>query len=176
MEIILETKRLILREILEEDIEGMYDLDSDPLVHRYLGNNPINNREEAKAIIANVRKQYDENGIGRWALIDKLTKEFIGWSGLKYEKQVRQEMHYYDIGYRLRRKFWGKGIATESALAALKYGFEVMNLAEIYGGAHIENIASNKILNNIGLKFIETFDLDGEAHNWYGIDKNAWHF
>lgn len=139
----IETNRFILREIAETDLEGIYELESDAEVHNYLGKKPIRNFEEAKSVIDYIRKQYKDEGIGRWAIIDKGTNEFVGWSGLKYEREVRQEMNYYDLGYRLKKKYWGQGIATETAFESLKYGFDELNLQEIFGGAHIENIASN---------------------------------
>lgn len=174
MKIYIETDRLILREIEEYDVQGILELDSDPEVHRYLGEKPIKSIEESESIIRYIRNQYEEDGMGRWAVIDKMTNEFIGWSGLKYEKEVREEMHYYDLGYRLKKKFWGKGIATETALESLKYGFQKMDLKEIYAGAHVENIASNKVLQKVGLTYLETFEYDNEPHNWYKIDKMEW--
>ena len=174
MKVYIETKRLILREMEKTDLQGIFELDSDPAVHRYLGEKPITSLEEAASTINYIRKQYEEDGIGRWAVIDKMTNEFIGWAGLKYEKEVREEMCYYDLGYRLKEKFWGIGIATETAYESLNYGFDVLNLQEIYAGAHIENIASNKVLQKIGLTFLETFVYDSEPHHWYKIDKSAW--
>jgi len=174
MQIQIETNRLILRAIEASDAQGIFELDSDPEVHRYLGEKPIKSIEEAKAIVKYIQKQYEENGVARWAIIDKMTNEFVGWSGLKYEKEVRSEMDYYDLGYRLKKKFWGRGIATETALESLKYGFQTINLKEIYAGAHIENIASNNVLQKAGLKFIETFEYDKEPHHWYKINKNEW--
>lgn len=174
MQIYIETDRLILRAIEASDLQGIFELDSDSEVHRYLGGKPIKSMQEARSTIAYIQKQYEENGIGRWAVIDKMTNEFAGWSGLKYEKEVRSEMYYYDLGYRLKKKFWGRGIATETSLEALNYGFEIMNLKEIYGGAHIENIASNKVLQKVGLKFLETFEYDSAPHHWYKISKDEW--
>ncbi len=116
MKIFVKTRRLILREIIEDDLIGLYELDSDPEVHRYLGNNPVQNIDQSKEIIKFIHQLYEETGIGRWAIIDRETKEFIGWSGLKYEKSLRKKFNYYDLGYRLRRKYWGKGIATKQLL------------------------------------------------------------
>jgi len=93
---------------------------------------------------------------------------------LKYEKELRKDLNYYDLGYRLKRKYWGKGIATETALESLKYGFTVLNLKEICAAADVENIASNLILQKIGLKFIENFEFDGAKCNWYKIEKTDW--
>ncbi len=174
MQTYIETHRLILRAIEEDDLQGLFELDSDPDVHRYLGRKPVKSIQEAESVIRYIQKQYEEDGIGRWAVIDKKTNEFIGWSGLKYEREVRSDMHYYDLGYRLKKKFWGRGIATETALEALNYGFRIMGLEEIYAGAHVDNIASNKVLQKAELRFIETFEYDSEPHNWYRIDKREW--
>lgn len=174
MKIHIETERLIIRDLEKFDAKGIFDLDSDPEVHKYLGKNPINTIEEAQEVINFIRKQYVKNEIGRWAVIDKKTNDFIGWTGLKYEQKLRKNFSYYDLGYRIRKKYWGKGIATETAIESLKYGFTKLNLSEICAAADVNNIASNKVLRKIGLKFIETFDFDGASHNWYKINKLEW--
>lgn len=150
----IETDRLILREIRMSDLQGLFELDSNIQVHKYLGKNPISNLDESKSIITYIQKQYEKDGIGRWAIIHKNTNEFVGWAGLKYEKEVRVEMEYYDLGYRLRQKFWGKGIGTEAAIESIKYGFQTYGLKEIYAGAHVNNIGSNKILQKVGMTFL----------------------
>lgn len=174
MKIYTQSKRFLLREIVEADAADMFELDSDPEVHKYLGNKPVKNIAEVEQMIQFIRAQYEENGIGRWAIIDKLTNEFIGWSGLKLEKQLRKEFHYYDIGYRLKRKYWGQGIATETAIESLRYGFEQLELEEICAAAAIEHKASNHILSKIGLTFSGTFDYEEEPHNWYILRKVDW--
>ena len=172
MKIFVETDRMILREILPTDIEGMYELDSDPEVHKYLGNKPATNMLEIVNIIDFIRQQYIDNGIGRWAIIDKKTSEFIGWTGLKYvTDETNKHKNYYDLGYRLIKKYWGQGIAIETAIASLKYAFDKLNVSEIYAMANCNNEGSNKILKKVGLNFIEKFDLDGIEHNWYKIEK-----
>ncbi|MBQ4820971.1 GNAT family N-acetyltransferase [Aquimarina sp. MMG016] len=174
MKIHIETERLIIRDLEKYDTKGIFELDSDPDVHEYLGKKPIKTMEEAKQVIDFIRNQYVENGIGRWAIIDKKTEDFIGWAGLKYEQVLRKDFSYYDLGYRLRKKYWGNGIATETAIESLKYGFEKLDLKEIGAAADVNHLASNKILKKIGLKFIETFDFEGVTHNWYNIRKSEW--
>ena len=71
MKIFIETKRLILREILPTDVDGLFELDSDPEVHKYIGNKPIKDKNQIIDIINFIRQQYKDNGIGRWAIIDK---------------------------------------------------------------------------------------------------------
>jgi len=174
MKIHFETERLIIRDLEEFDAKGIFELDSDPKVHEFLGKNPIKTIKEAEGVINGIRQHYVANGIGRWAIIDKKTNDFIGWTGLKYEQKVRENFNYYDLGYRLRSKYWGKGIATEAAIESLKYGFETLNLNEICAAAAIDNVASNKILRKIGLGFIETFEHHGIHCNWYSIKKLEW--
>ena len=174
MKVHIETDRLMIRDLELSDAEGMYALDSDPAVHQFLGNKPIQSMQEAIEVIKYIRKQYESNGIGRWAIIDKDTQDFIGWTGLKYEDGLRSEFNYYDLGYRLRKKFWGKGIATESALASLQYGFEKMKLKEIGAAAHVDHLISNKILTKLGLKFVDTFEYEGAPHNWFNIERSQW--
>ena len=155
MKVHIETERLLIRDLEEYDAKGIFQLDSDPDVHEFLGKNPINTIDEAKQEIDFIRNQYVDNGIGRWAIIDKKTDDFIGWTGLKYEQGLRVDFSYYDLGYRLRKKYWGKGIATESAIQSLKYGFEKLDLKEIGAAADVDHLVSYKILKKIGLKFIE---------------------
>lgn len=174
MNIHIETERLVLRDIETIDAAGLFDMDSDPDVHKFLGKKPIKTLEEAQALIARIQSSYELHGIGRWAIVDKITQDFIGWTGLKYETSLRPEFDYYDLGYRLRKKYWGQGIATESAIASLKYGFEQLQLQEINACADVQHTASNHILQKIGLQWIELFEYDGEPHNWYGLTREAW--
>jgi ribosomal-protein-alanine N-acetyltransferase len=156
------------------DAQGMFALDSDPEVHKYLGNNPVKTIQEVESAIDLIRKQYIKNGFGRCAVIDKVTNEFLGWGGIKYEENFRPNFAYNDIGYRFRQEFWGKGIATEVATASLKWGFETLKLKEICGTADVENLASNKVLNKIGLNFKEVVFYEETPCNWYTINEQEY--
>jgi len=170
MKIFAETARLILRELVQADAEGMFEMDGDPEVHLYLGNNPVKSIEQSKADIDFIRKQYTENGIGRWAVIEKATGKFVGWSGLKLIKETNNKhTNYYDLGYRFSKQYWGKGYATETAIAAKNYGFEVLKLDEIIGIADIANLGSIHVLEKVGLKRISTFEYHGIEHHWMEI-------
>ncbi len=173
MKIFLQTERLILREILTSDEDGMFELDSDKDVHKYLGNQPFTKIEESREMIRFIRKQYEDNGIGRWAMINKETNEFMGWTGLKLMKDLTNcHINYYDLGYRLIKRFWGKGYATESAKASVSYGFSALKLNEIYGMADVNNKESRQVLEKAGLKYVEDFDFRGDLHAWYKIVKS----
>lgn len=175
MKFYIETERLILREIIESDIDGMYRLDSNQHVHKYLGNKPITKKEQAEKMILYIRSQYKERGIGRFATIEKSSGSFIGWAGLKLNQGEKETINgfydFIDIGYRFIPDFWGKGYATESALATLAFGFQEMNYPIIYGAAEMNNTASNKVLEKIGLQFSNEFLYEKIKCNWYILKK-----
>lgn len=176
MKFYLETERLILREFRESETEGIFELDSNAEVHKYLGNNPITTYKQAEDIITFFEEQYKERGIGRFAAFEKESGEFIGWSGLKLNTGEKEELNgftdFIDIGYRFIPRFWGKGYASESAFACLDFGFKEMNYDIIYGAADVENIGSNKILQKIGLQFVNEFGFKGVDVNWYELKKS----
>jgi ribosomal-protein-alanine N-acetyltransferase len=170
MNLILETERLILREMLPSDAEALFEMDSNPNVHKYLWNKTLTSIDEVYQYIEMVRNQYLENNIGRFVVVLKETNELIGWAGLKYNtEKVNNKVHFYDIGYRLNEKFWGKGYASEASFAWLDYGFNVMKIKVMEAAAHTDNIASNRILQKIGLKMTEQYLEEGISWNWYEL-------
>ena len=172
---IIETKRLILRELLSEDLDDFFELDSNPMVHQYLGNHPVTDKSKIKDMIEYVQGQYAKNGFGRWAVIDKKSSKFIGWAGLKLVTEMMNDhINFVDFGYRFRQEFWNQGFATESAVASLEYGFNALKVQTIYAATHVQNGASNHILSKIGFKAIDTFDYHGEPQNWYFIHQKDW--
>ncbi|WP_303316937.1 GNAT family N-acetyltransferase [Flavivirga abyssicola] len=170
----IETERLVLRELRMSDLEGMFELDSDPEVHKYLGNKPVKTKEESQKILEGILKQYTERGIGRWALINKETQEFMGWSGLRLNTEYNMNgfTEFYDVGYRIIKRFWGKGYATESGKKAVDYAFKVLKLPELYGITEIGNQASHNALLKIGLEYVEDFYYEEEKLKlrWYKIE------
>ena len=83
-----------------------------------------------------------KNNLGRWAIHTKDNMDFIGWCGLEYWPGLDE----IDLGHRLMQKAWGKGFATEAAQQSLEHGFKRLDLNLITGRAHIENLASIKVL------------------------------
>ncbi|PYF76980.1 GNAT family N-acetyltransferase [Pedobacter nutrimenti] len=170
MSIFIETKRLYFREILEDDDHNMYELDADPEVHKYLGKKPISKIEEAREVITFIRQQYIENGIGRLAIIEKDTNNFVGWGGLKLIKELtNSHINYHDLGYRFMKKYWGKGYATESSLAVIDYAFMRLKLPVIYAIADENNLQSQKVLEKCGFKKRDLFDYQSQPHYWLDL-------
>lgn len=175
MKFYIETERLAIRAFQESDLDAMFQLDSNPEVHRYLGNKPVKSKADALEKIKHVMEQYEKFGIGRFTCIEKSSGDIIGWSGLKFNTGEKEELNgfrdFIDIGYRFIPEYWRKGYGYESAVACLDFGFNTMNYDIIYGAADINNIGSNKILKKIGLHFVNEFLYENERINWYELKK-----
>ncbi|SHL93172.1 Protein N-acetyltransferase, RimJ/RimL family [Chryseobacterium contaminans] len=170
----IETQRLILRKIEEEDAERMFLMDSDPEVMKYLGT-PVKSIEESKEIIKMIQKQYEENGVGRLAVIEKESGLFIGWCGLKLLKEpVNGHVETLDLGYRFIPEFWGKGYAWEAANATLDYGFNELNAHTIFAFADVGNTGSNYILTKLGFENTEEFEDSGVNCSWYELKREKY--
>jgi len=164
---VLETKRLILRQFFPEDATDLYELNLDEDVIRYTGDEPFKDVAQAAVFLKNY-SDYDENGYGRWAMIEKGTGRFIGWCGLKLHPDSGET----DIGFRLFKAYWNHGFATEAAKACIDYGFDTLLLNSIIGRAMATNRASIHVLEKIGLQFEKPFDFHGGPGVIYRITKD----
>jgi RimJ/RimL family protein N-acetyltransferase len=162
--IVLETERLLLREFLPQDADNFFLLNNDPDVLKYTGDKPFKSIEEAAELVSNY-DQYKKYNRGRLTVSLKSTNEFLGWCGLKYHK----EDDLTDIGYRFKKSAWNKGYATESGLASLRYGFEVLKLNEIVGHAMRENLASIRVFQKLNMKYVKDIVCEGHPSVLYKI-------
>lgn len=122
-----------------------------------------------------LKQQYQEHGTARWAVVDKESLECVGWAGLKYMNQpMNKHNHFYDLGYRFKKKHWGKGFATESSRAVLDHGFEKFGTDTIFAITDPRNINSKKVLARLGFEFRETFDYEGDPTDWFELKKADW--
>lgn len=146
----------------------MYRLNADPEVIRYTGDPPFDSVEAAQDFI-NSYDHYQKYGMGRWTVLRKDTGTYLGWCGLK-----QHDAGYVDIGFRFFRAEWGKGYATEAARACLTYGFEELGLNEIVGRAAVENVASVRVLEKLGMEFWKRDECKGiENAVYYRLLKPA---
>jgi len=156
----IETERLILREYTEADALAFFRLNSDPEVMRYVPDEMMTNVDQAREILINhPMVDYKERGFGRSACILKETGEHIGFCGLKYLKEIDD----IDLGFRFIPSQWGKGFATEASLASIRFGFDELHLDHILGLAELENRASIRVLEKVGMQFVDMvrlFDLE----------------
>ena len=173
----LETERLILRPITLDDVVEFYEMDSQPEVHQYLRDEPLESIDEAINLINSLHVQYNKFGIGRIAVIDKSTYEFIGWTGFKYipsETPINNQSDYLDFGYRLRKESWGKGYATEAAMACMKFFNEKLSEFKINAITDVENEVSRHILEKLGFEIQETFEFSPSKAKcyWYKLKRS----
>ena len=166
--IALSTPRLTLREFLTHDAAELYLLNKDPEVLRYTGDLPYRNIGEALTFI-NSYDQYAKYKTGRLAMILKNTHAFVGWCGLKYHPETGET----DLGFRLKKEFWNRGLATEASIACIDYGFKVLKLEAIVGRALKANSASVKVLKKVGMKFSRDFDFEGEPGVLFILENKA---
>jgi RimJ/RimL family protein N-acetyltransferase len=167
MKVILETDRLLLREFVEDDAESFFKLNTDPEVMRFVPDKPLLNVEQARqTLIDHPIADYRRYGFGRGACILKSTGEQIGFAGLKY----LDELGEVDVAYRLLLAHWGQGLATEVALASVRYGFAALGLKRIIGLVMPKNIASVRVLEKTGLRYSGTVTLWGHTFSRYVIN------
>lgn len=151
----METERTFLRKLSVKDASDFYTLNLDSEVLKYTGDVPFENENSAKKFL-NEYDQYSKYGVGRFAVIDKSTFEFMGWCGLKYSADKNE----YDIGFRFFKKYWNKGYATETAKKCLEFGFNNLRINKIVGRAMCDNKGSIKVLEKIGMTCKENFNFD----------------
>jgi len=138
---------------VEDDAEAFFQLNSDPEVLRFVPDKALLNVAQARQIlIDHPIADYRKYGFGSGACILKATGENIGFAGLKY----LEELGEVDVAYRLMPAHWGRGLASEAAIASVRFGFEVLGLKRIIGLVMAENKASIRVLEKAGLRYVET--------------------
>ncbi|WP_413582511.1 GNAT family N-acetyltransferase [Bdellovibrio sp. HCB288] len=155
----IETERISLREFIATDERELLDLDSDPEVMKYLTNGATSSKEDIQRFMNRVSQQLkDSNGkYGVWAAIEKESYQFAGWFHLFPSRQEPENLERLFIGYRLKRKFWGKGYATEVSKALVQIAFEQYGAKEVCAQAMKANLRSQQVMINVGMTFKHDF-------------------
>lgn len=166
---ILETKRLLLRRLVMSDLDELYSFYSDPEVIKYIPDAPRTYEETREELewFMNGHPRYPE--LGLWATIYKETGQFIGRCGLI--PSTIDEQNEVEIAFAMARAFWGKGLATEVALALLQYGFEHLHLLRLICLIEPENLASVRVATKIGMSFEKDGKDDKGPFLIYSINK-----
>lgn len=147
---IIETERLILRELSAEDAEFVLELINEPAWKKNIGDRGIRSAEGAREYILNgPAASYEKFGFGLWLVELKESNESIGICGLI----KRETLEDVDIGFAFLERFWSKGYAVESALAVMDYGRDVIGLKRIVAITVPDNLGSIKVLEKIGMRF-----------------------
>lgn len=161
--VFLETRRLVLRRFVAADIEHLVELDSDPEVMRYLSGGAPTPREAIESsILPRFLASYEKHaGLGFWAAINSDSHDFVGWFGLHPNDSAAAGD--LELGYRLRREFWGRGYATEGARALLEVGFLTFGATRIFAATYQDNLASRRVMEKLGMSFVRSFHITSAA-------------
>jgi RimJ/RimL family protein N-acetyltransferase len=166
----LSTERLDLRPVTLDDVDRLVTLDADPEVMRYINGGTPTPRDEARRIL--------ERSIGhRWLAFEHGAGEFAGWFGLRPSAGRDRE-----LGYRLRRECWGRGLATEGARALVDLAFTKLDATRVWAQTMTVNSASRRVMERCGLHFVRTFlaewpePIDGSEHGdvEYALTRAEW--
>jgi RimJ/RimL family protein N-acetyltransferase len=179
----LHSPRITLVPLSDEHLEYEVELDSDPEVMRYLGNGKARTREEVEQLhrerlaVATLVP-----GLGFWTgFVDGA---FVGWWILESPERsdVDPRERRAELGYRLLRRYWRRGLASEGARELIRHGFEDLGLARIYAETMTINTASRATMASIGLSYVRTFHMSyddpiaGTEHGEveYAISRDGW--
>jgi RimJ/RimL family protein N-acetyltransferase len=163
---VLETDRLILRPLTTGDVLPLHRILNEEDILHYFPNPASPSVERVEKLIGRQLAHWEEHGMGWWGVVPQGQEELIGWSGLQFLPETDE----VEVGYLLSRAYWGKGLATEAAKAALTFGFQTLGLTQIVGLVHPQHIASQRVLEKAGLTFVNRAEYFGMAMLRYAIE------
>ncbi len=157
MQVYLETERLLLRRFTADDVDLVWELDSDPEVMRYLTGGPATPREEIERVYLPHWLAYYERGdrYGFWAAIEKSSGAFLGW--FHFRPLADAPGDEPELGYRLRRAAWGQGYGTEASRALIHKGFTEFGVRRVVASTAAANIGSRRVMEKSGLTLVRTY-------------------
>lgn len=171
---ILETPRLILREFTPQDADALAVVLSDPETMRYYPN-PYD-RAGVEEWIERNRERYKNDGVGIWAMELKGTRnsevqETIGDCGIV--RQHVEDEALYEIGYHLRRDCWGRGLATEAAIACREWAFARLKTDRVISLIRPENLPSRRVAERNGMTVWKEVEWRGLPHYVYSVKRTV---
>jgi RimJ/RimL family protein N-acetyltransferase len=154
----IETERLILRNWRGSDRDPFARMNCDPAVMEHF---PASlSREESDALVDRAEAHLEQHGFGPWAAELRETQEFIGYVSLFIPQFEAAFTPCVEIGWRLARKHWGKGLATEGARALVRHGFEILRLREVVSFTVPGNLRSVRVMEKLGMSRNPLDDFD----------------
>jgi ribosomal-protein-alanine N-acetyltransferase len=177
----LRSARLILRDWRDSDLDAFAALSADPDVMELLMG--PRSRANSDEIAARWRAHFDEHGFGFWVVELPGEADFIGVTGLGHIPYTAHFTPSVEIGWRLARRYWGRGYATEAAAAALDHGFGPLGLTEITANTMPMNHRSRAVMERLGMTRDPSDDYDhprlpadhpGRRHVLYRLQRAAW--
>ncbi len=153
---VFQSERLGFRNWETKDLSPMATLNNDDQVMKFFPFKP--SEEDTRKFISRMQHMYTKRGFCYFAVDVLKTQEFIGFIGLSEQTYLPDLKIFVDIGWRLQKSAWGNGYATEGAKACLLYGFQTMDLTEIYSVASRINKKSIAVMKKIGMQRIKNFN------------------
>lgn len=155
----IETERLLLREITTNDLEEFAQvIFADPDVMRYMAKRDLNPLERAERACKVSAENWSKHGYGAWLITDKNNGKVIG----SCDFDTEEFSSGVELGYNIGKSYWRKGIATETARAAIRFGFEIVKMERIIGVVVPENTASWRVLERLGF----VYERSAKAYGW----------
>ena len=153
----ITTPRLMLRAFTEKDAEPLHHILGEAEVLRYFPSPTPPSLDRVQSMLARQLAHWQEYGYGWWATVLRESQSLIGWCGL----QFLPEFVKTEVAYLLGKPYWGKGLGTEAARASVQFGFETVGLESILAIAHVDNAASRRVIEKLGMALIEQTNLWG---------------
>ena len=166
---ILETARLVLRMFRESDLDAYAGMCADPEVMRHIGDGKPLSRAEAWRNMAMMLGHWELRGYGLWAVEERESSAMIGRVGCWNP----EGWPGFELGWMLRRAYWGRGLATEAARVALGYAFKELNQSHVISVIQPENQASIRVAERLGERYEGTSEVMGISVLVYGIHREA---
>ena len=161
----IETGRLWLRPFTPEDTPTMHRILNGQDVLKYFPGPQTVTGAQVERMISRMLAHWQEHGYGLWAVEQHTTGALLGRCGL----QLITETDEVEIDFILDPASWGQGLATEAGQASLKFGFAQLNLPEVVGIVHPENLASQRVLQKLGMQFAQATEYFGMVVHHYVI-------
>ncbi|MEV8318566.1 GNAT family N-acetyltransferase [Streptomyces sp. NPDC059900] len=149
---LIQTPRLLLRRWRETDVAPMTVINSDPRVMRWIGDGSVHSQEQTRDRIAMWEHEWETEGFGLFAVELRATGELAGFTGLSVPHYLPEVLPAVEIGWRFGPPFWGQGLATEAARAALGFGFAERGLERVVSIVQVGNNASERVMNKLGMR------------------------
>jgi len=166
---IFTTQRLTLRQFMLDDVAALHQILHQEDILKYFPGPGAPTQEKVEKLINTQIQHWDDFGYGWWAIEPLEKPQFGGWMGLQYLPETDET----EVGYLLSRDLWGQGLATEGAIASLKFGFDNFPFESIVGIVHPDNIASQRVLEKSGLSFTQQTEYFGMECFHYLISRAA---
>ncbi len=166
--IYIETQNLLLRQYTMNDIDGLYEVMSNPQVHKFTKdkNHPWDRLKTEQYIHFFIDRNFVALDCFHGALIEKASNKLIGLAGLNPYKENEPE-----IEWKLGVTYWNKGYATEIGKEIISEAFKTTNITGIYGMAEPENTASRRVLQKIGMKYMGINEFRDQKDAFYYIGR-----